>query len=360
MNRANGLSKQNDEMKNSLVLMFALLLPFTVVAAKKEKQNIMVWGEVQRAADGKDYLTMYKNCPAEVTAQFHFEYKDRTKSVMYDLVMPDTVAQVLDPVPVEKPVKQVVIDNLIYSTVDDDGNKYSTKDPDDPVLAMLLVDMFDIYHDIFWFDVAHRARYYNNRSYDNWTPNSSRYSNTHPNKSKAPDIDLDKLDDTALLLGAAAVAVASAGMLWAVAENWDRPDDRFPYLSMSPQVQYYFQTGNVRDVMEFKYRFGNYGGFSLMGDLGFCTGSLNHPGLFDRRFTWSIGAGMDLGAFSLSFHFKPSTGRYVENFLSCQIGYDIFVTRGLAIDLRTGVGIFEHEDNYYADVPLSVGLLWKF
>ena len=346
-------------MKKYLFLVLAVMLPFVAISGKKkEKSNIMVWGEVRTAQDGKDYLTMYKNCPAQVTAQFHFLYTDKTKSVMYDLVMPDTVAQVLDPIPVEKPVKEVVIDNIIYSTLDAEGKRYSTTDPDDPVLAMLLVDLFDFYHDIFWFDAIHRARYYNNRTYNDWTPSSSRYSNT--NKSKAPDLDLDKLDDTALLIGAAAVAVASAGMLVAVIDHWDEPDDRFPYFSFSPQVQYFFQTGNVRDVMQFKYRFGNYGGFSLMGDLGYCTGSLNHPDVFDRRLTWSLGAGLELGAFSLSFHFKPDTGTHVENFLTCQLGYDISVTRNLAVDLGLGVGVFNYKDDLYADVPLSVGLLYKF
>ena len=220
-------------MKKYLVLLMVLLLPVaTMQGKKKEKQNIMVWGEVSTAQDGKDYLTMYKNCPAQVTAQFHFLYTDKTKSVMYDLVMPDTVAQVLDPMPVEKPVKEVVVDNIIYSTVDAEGKRYSTSDPDDPVLAMLLVDLFDFYHDIFWFDAVHRARYYNNRTYNDWTPGSSRYSRANPGKSKAPELDLDKLDDTALLIGAAAVAVASAGMLVAVIDNWDEPDDRFPYFSL--------------------------------------------------------------------------------------------------------------------------------
>ena len=348
-------------MKKYLVIMLVLLLPFaTMDGKKKEKQNIMVWGEVQTAQDGFDYLTMYKNCPAQVTAQFHFVYTDKTKSEMYDLVMPDSVAQVNDPEPVLKPVKEVVIDKVIYSAVQQNGQVYKTQDPDDPVLAMLLVDMFEIYHDIFWFDSFHRARYYNNRSYDNWTPNTSRYTSKHPSHTKAPDISLEKLDDTSLIIGAAAVAVASAGMLWAVAQNWDEPDDRFPYFSISPQVQYFFQTGNVRDVVQFKYRFGNYGGFSIMGDLGACTGSLNEPNVFDRNFTWSIGAGLDVGAFSMSFRYKPATGTHVENFLTYQLGYDIFVTRHLALDLELGVGIFNYKDNIYADVPLSIGLLYKF
>ena len=140
--------------------MLAIVLSFTTVDAKKNKENLLVWGEVITADDGNGYLTMYKNSPAEVTAQFHFIYKDKSKSVMYDLFMPDTVAELHDPVPVEKPVKEVVVDNIVYSARDAEGKKYSTSDPDDPVLAMLLVDLFDFYHDLFWFDVTHRAHYY--------------------------------------------------------------------------------------------------------------------------------------------------------------------------------------------------------
>lgn len=351
-------------MKKFFVLMMVVVLPITAMyGKKKEKSNIMVWGEVVTADDGRDYLTMYKNCPAEVTAQFHFKYKDRTESVMYDLFMPDTVAQVNDPAPIEKPVKEVVVDNIIYSAVDADGKKYSTSDPDDPVLAMLLVDLFDFYHDLFWFDVYHRARYYDNRHYDNWTPsNSSRYNKSHssPSRPKSSDLDLSKVDDEALLIGAAAVAVASAGMLVAVVENWNEPDERFPYFSISPQVQYFFQMGNVRDVFQMKLRLGNRGGFSLMGDLGCSSGSLNHPDVFNSGFTWSLGLGLDIGAFSLSFHGKPATTNYKENFVTVQAGYDIFVTRNFAVDLGLGVGVFEYDNDLYADVPLSVGLLWKF
>ena len=346
-------------MKKYLFLLMALMLPFaTMQGKKKEKQNMMVWGEVTTADDGKDYLTMYKNCPAEVTAQFHFVYKDKTKSIMYDLFMPDTVSQVQDPVPVEKPVKEVVVENIIYSTLDADGKKYSTSDPDDPILAMLLVDLFDIYHDIFWFDVFHRAHYYNGRNYDRWTPSSTRYNNTH--HTKAPEINLDKVDDTALMIGAAAVAVASAGMLVAVVRNWDNPDDRFPYFSLSPQVQFFAQSGTMRDVVQLKYRFGSYGGFSILGDLGYTTGSLNEENLFDPGFTWSIGAGLDIGAFFLSFRGKPSTRRHSENFFNCELGYDIFITRDLALDLKGGVALIEYEKDLYWDIPISVGLLWKF
>lgn len=351
-------------MKKYLILMIALVLPFVAISGKKkEKQNMLVWGEVVTADDGQSYLTMYKNSPAEVTAQFHFVYKDKTKSVMYDLYMPDTVAELHDPVPVDKPVKEVVVDNIVYSTLDAEGKKYSTSDPDDPILAMLLVDMFDFYHDLFWFDVAHRAHYYHNRRYDNWTPsNSSRYSKSHsgPNRSKSPDVDLSKVDDDALLIGAAAVAVASAGMIVGVVKNWNVPDDRFPYFSLSPQFQVFTQTGTMREVLQMKCRLGNRGGISILGDLGYATGSLFESGMYDPGFTWSLGMGLDIGAFSLSFRGKPSTRVHTENFFTCQLGYDIFVTRNFAIDLSAGAGITKYQGDLFWDVPASVGLLWKF
>jgi len=351
-------------MKKFMILMMAVMLPLTAIyGKKKDKSNIMVWGEVVTADDGQDYLTMYKNCPAEVTAQFHFKYKDKTKSVMYDLFMPDSVAELHDPVPVEKPVKEVVIDNIVYSTLDAEGKKYSTSDPDDPVLAMLLVDLFDFYHDLFWFDAFHRARYYDGRHYDNWTPsNSSRYNNSHqtPSRSKAPDVDLDKVDDAALIIGAAAVAVASAGMIVAVAKNWNEPDDRFPYFSISPQVQFFTQSGNMRDVMQMKCRFGNRGGISILGDLGYTTGSLFEENLFDPGFTWSVGMGLDMGAFSLSFRGKPATSRHRENFLTCQAVYDIFVSKNIGIDLSAGAAILEHDSELYWDIPVSLGIICKF
>lgn len=347
--------------------MLTVLLPLATVDAKKNKENLLVWGEVVEAEDGNGYLTMYKNFPAEITAQFHFIYKDKSKSVMYDLFMPDTVAELHDPVPVDKPVKEVVVDNIVYSTLDAEGKKYSTSDPDDPVLAMLLVDLFDFYHDLFWYDVAHRARYYDGRHYDNWTPsNSSRYSKTHssPKRTSSPSVDLKEVDDDALLIGAAAVAVASAGMIIGVVKNWDVPDDRFPYVSVSPQFQIFTQTGNIRDVVQMKVRLGNRGGVSLMGDLGYTTGSLFESGVFEPGFTWSLGAGLDIGAFSLSFRGKPATSRHHENFFTCQLGYDIFLTKNLALDLSGGAGIFEHTEGdvsqLYWDFPISIGLLWKF
>lgn len=361
MSRKRKQAKAAKIMKKYLILLLAFVMPFAEMSGKKKvKQNIQVWGEVKTGEDGFDYLTMYKNCPAEVTAQFHFVYYDDTESIIYDLVMPDSVAEVHDPDPVEKPVDAVVLDKIIYSTVQDDGEVYRTDDPDDPVLTMLLVDLFDFYHDLFWFDVTHRAQYYANKKYDNWEPSTNRREVQRQSKKKSSDLDLDKLDDTALLIGAAAVTVASIGMLFAVADNMDVEDERFPYFSISPQIQYHFQTGMIREVAQLKMRVGEYGGFSFMADLGRSSGSVNYPEIIKPGFTCSVGAGLDLGAFSLAFHFEPFFQSESDYLLSCQLGYDIFVSKHFAVDVRSGVGIFNYNDDLYAEVPLSVGLLWKF
>ena len=132
----------------------------------------------------------------------------------------------------------------------------------------------------------------------------------------------------------------------------------------SPQFQIFTQTGNIRDVVQMKVRLGNRGGVSLMGDLGYTTGSLFESGVFEPGFTWSLGAGLDIGAFSLSFRGKPATSRHHENFFTCQLGYDIFLAKNLALDLSGGAGIFEHTEGdvsqLYWDFPISLGLLWKF
>lgn len=337
-------------MKKFTFLFMLLLMPLLSVA--KERENIQVWGEVTEADDGKNYMTMYKNSPARVVAEFHFLYKDKTLSETYRIDMPDSVAQVNDPEPVEKAVKKVVIDKVTYSVKDPDGNVYSTEDPDDPVLAMLLVDLFDLYRDVFWWDEVHRAHYYDNRHYNSWTP--ARSVPAHD------DLDLTKLDDAALIAGAAAVAAASVGMAIAISRQWNVPDSRFPYFSISPQMQYFFETGTMRDVLQFKYRFGNHGGVSLLADLGWCGGSANVADCFAPDITWSVGLGLDMGAFSLSLRGKPATGRYSENFVSCMVGYDFFITRGFAFDLSAGAAAIEHDGEYYLDIPVSVGLLWKF
>lgn len=348
-------------MKKFLLIILAAVLPFTAMAKKKETQNIMVWGVVETAADGLDYLTMFKNCPAKVTAQFHFLYKDGSSSEMYDLIMPDTVSQVKDPVPVDKPVNEVAIDKVIYSTVQKDGQEYTTQDPDDPILVYLLADMFDLYSELFWFDVTHRAYYYERTHGSKWAPNTARYANTHSSTINKGDIvSLDKLSSSELLIGVAAVSVASAGMIFAIADQWNVPDDRFPYVSFAQITEFFLDSGTMRNVVQFKWRTGNRGGMSFLSEVGHTTGSLFEDYLFDSGFTWSVGLGLDLGAFSLQFKGKPAIKRYGENFLSCKANYDIFAGKHFAIGLGAGVALINHDNQLYADYPLSLGFQWSF
>lgn len=339
-------------MKKSLLLILVLLMPLCIMA--KKNQNILVWASVDLAEDGEYYMTLYKNCPATVLAEFHFKYKDKSISETFQMEMPDSVASMTDPVPVGNNVKDVIIDKVVYSAIDSDGQVYRTQDPNDEHLALILMDLFDIWHDIFWWDSMHRANYYSSSRYDRWLKAG------RGGKTPADNLDLTKLDNDALVIGAIAVAAASAGMAIAISKQWNTPDARFPYFSISPQVQYFAETGNMRDVMQFKYRFGGKGGMSVLADMGWSSGSTNEANCFDPGFTWSVGLGLDLGAFSLSLRGKPATDRYEENFITCQAVYDIMLGRSFAIDLSAGAGAIKHDGDYYLDVPLSIGLLYRF
>lgn len=340
------------------ILMLIAMLMSVLGASAYRNTNIKVWGEVGRADDGKYYLTMYKNCPATVVARFHFKYKGGGTSQDYDLFMADSVAVLHDPVPVDRAVRKVVINDVFYSTPDGKGGVYKTDDPNDPILEMLMVDLFDLYHDIFWFDGLYRASYYDRWSYGGPEPLPV---NGLVNREKlADDIDLTRLDDEDLLMGIAAVAGLGVMMGSVVSKYWDVPDNRYPYFSISPQVQYFLDSGMVRDVMQFKYRFGNRGGWSLFGDIGATTGTLDEPGMFDRGFTWSMGAGLDLGDFSMSLSGKPAIRDHGNNFLAFQLGYDIPVTRHFGIDLHGGVSVLGYMDEYFLDFPLSLGLIWRY
>ena len=51
-------------MKKLMLLMLAMVLPFaTMEGKKKEKQNLLVWGEVVTAEDGNGYLTFLLRMP---------------------------------------------------------------------------------------------------------------------------------------------------------------------------------------------------------------------------------------------------------------------------------------------------------
>ena len=359
-------------------MLIAMLM--TVVGASAYRNtNIKVWGEVDLADDGQYYLTMYKNCPATVVAHFHFKYRGGGTSQDYDLFMADSVAVLHDPVPVDRAVRKVVVEDVFYSTPDGKGGVYKTDDPNDPILEIFMVDLFDLHHDIFWFDGPYRASYYDRWSYEGPEPLSvnrivnrekqaddidlpeSLSVNRIANREKQDDdIDLTKLDEKYLLLGIAAVTGLGVVMGIGVSRNWDVPDNRYPYFSFSPQVQYFFDSGMVRDVMQFKYRFGNRGGWSLFGDIGATTGTLEVPEVFDSGFTWSIGAGLDLGDFSMTLSGKPAIYDHVNNFLAFQLGYDIPITRHFGIDLHGGACLLSYMDEYYLDFPLSLGLIWRY
>lgn len=323
-------------MKRLYAILIALLMPFVMASAAKYN----VWGRVIKADDGKYYLNMYKNIPAKVTANFYFKYKGGDVSELFVMEMADSVATQIDPVPVDRPVREVVVQNIVYSTVDSNGKVYSTRNPDDPTLGFLVQDMFDLYSDIFWFS-AHSPRS-NNRV------------------KTADDVDLTKLSDDALLTGALVVAAAGVGMATVVSKYWSVPDWRFPYFSITPQAQYFFMSGMVRDVFQFKYRFGNKGGFNIYADLGATTGTMKEKGMFDSGFTWGVGAGLDLGNFSLTLSGKPATSAHDENFVAFQLGYVFDVTDHFGIDLKAGASVMQFDGEDFFDIPASIGTIWRF
>jgi len=341
-----------------------LMIPVIASAADKT-QNLMVWGTAACAEDGKWYYTLYKNNPATAEVEFHFRYDDRKKSEHYYVTLADTVARFTDPVPVEKPVREVVIDAVNWSVPTSDGTVYRTTDAEDPLLESLLIDMFDIYSDLFYFDVYHRARYYD--SHPRMIPDSSvapDHSSRGGNRSfpslyEDEELDMTKLSEGDLIAGIVAVGSITAGMVVMVSDAWNVPDERFPYFSVSPQIQYFVESGNMRDVVQFKYRMGEKGGWSLLADLGHTAGSLRED-CFDPGLTWSFGVGLDLGPFSTSLRMKPSLEEYRENFCTFQASYDFFVTRHMAIDVSGGIGFIRYSDDLYLDFPLSLGLLIRF
>lgn len=356
-----------------LLAVIALLL--VTAASWASSDGIEVWGKVRKANDGQYYLTMYKNCPVQVTARFHFQYRGGGISQNYDLFMADSIAELHDPVPVEKAVRKVVIEDLYYTATNAEGEPYTTSDPDDPQLNILLLDLFDIYSDIVWSANSRQWPYYSHRH----APSGHRTKLI----SEADDLDLKELDSDDLLLGIAAVAVAGFGMGIMASQYWDVEDSRYPYFSISPQVQYFFDSEYMRDVFQFKYRFGNKGGWSLFADFGMTQGladkngqyrkiqEMNIAGIeerivykeqiaFDSGFTWSIGAGLDIGNFSLSINGKPAFYTNDDNFCAAQLGYDFQISDHIGIGLKAGAAVLSYKGKHYLDYPANLGVFWRF
>lgn len=355
------------KMKRNIILLLLVLLPICMDAAPaKQGQNLKVWGDVQLADDGNLYLTLYKNNPAQADVTFHFTYNNDTKSDQYHIIMPDTVAVMVDSVPLEQGVINVNIDKVVWRVEKNDygiRTTYETENGDDPLLAKVMVDLFDAYSDIFFWGLAeNHASYYRNHGAtmpsQHSVPNHSTGSHsTSPFKPENP-LNMESVDDLGLVLGITAVAAATVGMGLMVHDAWKVDDDRYPYVALTPKIQYSPRTGTLRNTVETKCRFGQRGGWSLRADMGYTTGSMNE-GCFDAGFTYSIGAGLELGNFSTSVQIKPQTHRYDENFSNFLLGYDIDLSRHVALDLNAGVGLFTFDDEIYCDFPFSMGLQVK-
>ena len=172
--------------------------------------------------------------------------------------------------------------------------------------------------------------------------------------------DLSPLDDQGLLIGMAATAVgATAAMGVAAARNWNNPDDRFPYVALGLDSEFFSTLGEWRNVAQLRARFGNKGGFSLMADAG----AAFYPGYtWDTAFTFSLGAGLDYSAFGFSLRYKPAVGTSSDSFLTARAQYDWWLTRNFAIDFHLGFGVGGYGPqglfDYY-DFPAGIGFLVK-
>ena len=173
--------------------------------------------------------------------------------------------------------------------------------------------------------------------------------------------DLYPLEDKGLLVGMAATAVgATAAMGVAAARNWNVEDSRFPYFAIGLGTEYFGTLREWRNVTQFKYRFGNKGGFSLLGDVGIA--SYPRSWEWDVIPTFSFGAGLDYGAFGFSLRYKPAVGLSTDTFLAARAEYDWWITNGFALDFHLGFGVGGYGPeglmDYY-DFPFGFGLLFR-
>lgn len=171
--------------------------------------------------------------------------------------------------------------------------------------------------------------------------------------------DLDPLTDNGLMIGMGVAAVgASAALGMAAARNWNVEDERFPYVAVGLDTEYFSVLEEWRNVARFRARFGSLGGVSLMADAGLAV--FPYARRSNTAFTWSVGAGVDYGGFSFSVRYKAPVGESTDTFLVGLLEYDWWISRGFALAFHAGFGVggtggkglFDHYD-----FPLGIGFL---
>lgn len=171
--------------------------------------------------------------------------------------------------------------------------------------------------------------------------------------------DLDPLTDNGLMIGMGVAAVgASAALGMAAARNWNVEDERFPYVAVGLDTEYFSVLEEWRNVARFRARFGSLGGVSLMADAGLAV--FPYARRSNTAFTWSVGAGVDYGGFSFSVRYKAPVGESTDTFLVGRLEYDWWISRGFALAFHAGFGVggiggkglFDHYD-----FPLGIGFL---
>lgn len=182
-----------------------------------------------------------------------------------------------------------------------------------------------------------------------------------------PVDELDPLTDNGLLIGMGVAAVgATAALGVAAARNWNFPDSRYPFVALGFGTEYFSSLREWRNVAQFKARFGNLGGVSLMADAGVALfpGRYRDPfasiDRFGSQFTWSVGAGLDYGGFGFSVRYKPAFGPTEETFLTARFQYDWWVSKGFALDFHAGFGVggFGESGTFdHYDFPVGMGFL---
>ena len=193
---------------------------------------------------------------------------------------------------------------------------------------------------------------------------------------RVPFEDLSPLENGGLLAGMGVAAVgATAAMGVAAARHWDEPDNRFPYVAIGLGTEVFTSLDSWRNVAQFRVRFGNLSGISLLADAGVAlrfseVRRYSAPGYYpaDRRwvnttaFTWSVGAALDYGGFSFGIRYKPAIGNSADTFLCARAAYDWWISHGFALEFHGGFGVGGYGENAlfdYFNFPFGIGFLVK-